>query len=345
MPTTTWEPLSREEVAQAVERRRPPRIPLIHAKWWGEGLWEQYGERLREFDRFPDDTLDTGVDPLNYQAMGLSWKLPQGGAHDNSAVLDDWAKLDEFIAKMPDPAKSTQFEQQIATARKASAEGRYQLFHMWNLFFERPWIIRGMANLMVDYYEHPEEVHRLHGALCDLYLGYLKVAARELKPDGFWTSDDLGHQHQLMMKPATFRTFLKPYYVRIGDLLKQQRMHWWLHSCGNNTPILGDLAEAGVNVFHPVQKHTMDERAVARDFGDRLTFLAGFDVQHTLREKTPDEVRAEVRFLIDTFDRPDGGMCLAAGNGIVGGTPFENIVAFIDEALRYGTEHRARMAR
>jgi uroporphyrinogen decarboxylase len=104
--------------------------------------------------------------------------------------------------------------------------------------------------------------------------------------------------------------------------------------------LLPALIEGGIDVFHPVQKHTMDERAVAAQFGDRLSFLAGIDVQHTLQEKTPDEVRQEVRFLIDTFDRPEGGMCLAAGNGIVAGTPFENIAAFLDEALNYGTQHR-----
>jgi hypothetical protein len=49
-------------------------------------------------------------------------------------------------------------------------------------------------------------------------------------------------------------------------------------------------------------------------------------------------VREEVRFLIDTFDRPDGGMCIAAGNGIVGGTPFENIAAFLDECLAKGED-------
>ena len=70
--------------------------------------------------------------------------------------------------------------------------------------------------------------------------------------------------------------------------------------------------------------------------------MAGFDVQHILQEGTPDDVRAEVRYLIDTFDRPEGGMCMAAGNGIVAGTPIENIEAFLDEAVRYGAAHRAR---
>lgn len=32
--------------------------------------------------------------------------------------------------------------------------------------------------------------------------------------------------------------------------------------------------------------------------------------------------------------------CLAAGNGIVSGTPFENIDAFLDEAVTYGSIHR-----
>jgi len=80
-------------------------------------------------------------------------------------------------------------------------------------------------------------------------------------------------------------------------------------------------------------------------YGDRLAFLVGIDVQHTLQEKDADGVREEVRFLIDTFDRPDGGMCIAAGNGIVSGTPFENIEAFLDEAVHYGTQHRQKYAR
>jgi uroporphyrinogen decarboxylase len=144
------------------------------------------------------------------------------------------------------------------------------------------------------------------------------------------------------MSPLTFRTFLKPYYLRIGAVVREAGMHWWLHSCGNNTEILGDLAEAGLDVFHPVQKGTMDEVAVARRFGDQLSFLAGIDVQHILQERDAEGVRQEVRFLIDTFDRPAGGMCLAAGNGILPGTPLENIQAFLDESLMYGSEHRRR---
>jgi uroporphyrinogen-III decarboxylase len=274
--------------------------------------------------------------------MGLSWKLrPEEGAHDDRPVIDDWAKLDEFIAKLPDPETDERFDALPAQAEAARAADRYITFGWWNLFFEFPWRIRGMTNLLMDFYVYPQEIHQLHDALCTVYEGYLRRAIREFQPDGFWTSDDLGHQKQPFMRPSTFHEFLFPYYQRIGNLLKGNNLHWWLHSCGNNTPLLDDLIEAGVTVFHPVQKGTMDEIAVARAYGDRLTFLAGMDVQHILQEATPEEVRSEVRFLIDTFDRPDGGMCIAAGNGIVSGTPFKNIEAFLDEAVNYGTAHRA----
>jgi len=340
--TDHWEPLLRGEVIKAIERNYPCRIPMIQAKWWGEGLVEQYGDRLEALDRYPQDAEFLWIDPLDYDKMGLSWYLELNGAHDSRIVLDDWAKLDEFIEKMPDPEKDPQLQALIPLAEKAHREDRYLLFSWWRLFFERPWGIRGMTNLLLDYHLEAENIHRLYAALCDLYIRYLEVAVREFNPDGFWTSDDLGHQTQLFMKQETFREFLKPYYLRLGNWLKVNDLHWWLHSCGNNTEILPDLIEAGVDVFHPVQKGTMDEVSVARQFGDKITFLAGFDVQHILQEATPEEVRAEVRWLVDTFDRPEGGMCIAAGNGIVKGTPFDNIEAFLDEAVRYGGEHRAK---
>jgi uroporphyrinogen decarboxylase len=340
---TLFRPLPRDEVVKAVERRGPVRIPMVRARWWGEGLHEQYGERLTPLEqRYPEDAAFVFTDPFRPEAMGLSWAFQATGARDAQVVLDDWAKLDEFIAKLPVPETDERFARWTEQAREARANDRYILYGWWRLFFERPWGIRGMQNLMLDYYLHPNEVHRLHGALCDLYCGYLRRAAREFGPDGFWTSDDLGHQTQLMVRPAIFREFMLPYYRRVGQVCRETGMHFWLHSCGNNTEILGDLADAGLDVFHPVQKHTMDEGAVAREYGDRLTFLAGIDVQHTLQEKGPEGVREEVRFLIDTFDRPEGGMCIAAGNGIVAGTPLENIEAFLDEAVRYGAAHRAQ---
>jgi len=65
-----WLPLPRHQVINAVERRHPSRIPLVRAKWWGEGLHEQYGERLHEFDRYPEDVAMLLIEPLDANALG-----------------------------------------------------------------------------------------------------------------------------------------------------------------------------------------------------------------------------------------------------------------------------------
>ena len=332
-------PLTRKQVADVVERKSAaPRVPLIHAKDWGEGLAEQYGDALKRFDKYPDDANSIMIKPVNAETMNLSWSWNTKGAHDSRIVIDDWEKLDEFIEKLPSPESDPQMEGAINKAIKFRENDRYLLFGWWRLFFERPWDLRGMENLMVDYYTEPENVHKLHSALLKHFIKYLDFAAKEIKPDGFWTSDDLGHQTSLMMSPEIFRNFIKPYYKEIGSFLKSKNIHWWLHSCGNNTEIMDDLVETGVSIFHPVQKGTMDEIKIARKYKNKLSFLVGFDVQHIIQEADEKGVRDEVRYLIDTFNKPEGGMCLAAGNGIIAGTPIENIEAFLNEAVYYSSD-------
>lgn len=109
--------------------------------------------------------------------------------------------------------------------------------------------------------------------------------------------------------------------------------------------------EIGLDVIHPIQHSTypggvsaMDPETTARRFGGRITFLAGVDVQYLLPLGSPEEVRAGVRRMIDTFDGPHGGMLIAAGNAIMPETPLENIEACLDEAYRHGQEKRARHA-
>ena len=89
----------------------------------------------------------------------------------------------------------------------------------------------------------------------------------------YFTSDDLGHQTGPMMSPAIFRELYVPLYERNLRLCSQQGMHFFLHTCGDNTLLLDDLIAAGVDVIHPIQKGCMDEKAVAEKYGHRISFL------------------------------------------------------------------------
>ena len=159
--------------------------------------------------------------------------------------------------------------------------------------------------------------------------------------DAIYVTDDLGTQTGPFFSPDIFEEYYLPCYKREIGAAHEMGMHFWLHSCGDIGIFLPRLIGLGLDVIHPIQKFAMDSKETVAKFGGQICFWAGFDVQHILQEEDTEGVRKEVRFLIDTFDRPDGGMCIGAGNGIVSGTPFENIEAFLDESIRYGIEHRA----
>jgi len=327
--------LDRDTVVKAIEHKSPGAVPTCMCMWWGEGLREQYGNALDDLEaRYPDDVVKVYLPLIDWEGTPYSWRREEtGDSHglDSDALLPDWRYLDEFIECSPKP-EDLDFSEARQIAEEAHSRGQYVMAGFWRFFFERPWGIRGMENIMLDYYDHPEEVHKLHSYLRDVYQCIIRRTAEEVKADGFQTSDDLGNQQSLNMTPGQFKEFIKPFYLELVPEVHRLGMHFWLHSCGNNTDVMEDLIEAGVDMFHPVQKHTMDWPETVERFGGRIGFWAGFDVQHTLQEAGPDEVRAEVRHMIDMFGRAEGGMVLAAGNGITAGTPLENIEAFLDEA-------------
>ena len=166
---------------------------------------------------------------------------------------------------------------------------------------------------------------------------------RELNLDGIFTSDDLGTQSSTFFSVRIFREFFAPYYKEIIDRVHELGMHFWLHTCGNIEAFLPEFIDLGIDVLHPIQKYTMEEKRIAGAFGDKIAIWSGFDVQQTIPYGTPEEVRREVRFLIDTYARRDGRFMLTLGNGATPDTPLESLDALLDEALRYGAEVVGRM--
>ena len=350
--------LPAEEVRKAIEHRRPSRVPMMIHMWNGAGA---FGDREAEVqaiqDEYPNDMFTVGPrmpafwdDPNDENAIpGYAWldrPEPEGRdthAHDANVAITDMAMLDEVLAAWPDPNLPQMFDgcaEQLAT----KANGRYTGVSWAFCFYERMWSLRGMENILCDFFETPHATHRLMDALCHFHETVIRRAGKELNVDAVYTTDDIGMQTGPMFSPRIFKEFFKPRYKRLIDAAHDNNMHFWLHTCGDVRPFLEDFIEIGLDVIHPIQKYTMDEREVAEQFGGRIAFWAGMDVQQILPWGTPEDVRKEVRFMIDTYDRPDGGCMITAGNGITPDNPVENLRAFYDETYHYGLAHRQQFA-
>ena len=164
----------------------------------------------------------------------------------------------------------------------------------------------------------------------------MERAARELHADGIFVSDDLGTQTGPFFSREIFREFFRPYYQELFQKAHSLGMHFWLHSCGNIEPLLPDLIEIGLDVIHPIQKYTMDEEKIAREYGGSICIWYGFDVQQIIPHGTPQQVRDEVRRVMKLFKRQDGRFLLTMGNNATPDWPPENLAALYEESLRLG---------
>jgi uroporphyrinogen decarboxylase len=337
-------PLTCEEVVSVIEgRSTAPRVPIeihfwVHPETFGKrepavrSLLSNYPEDLQIISfRIPD------IFTAPPDAPGYRWVpyddpyIDQSVPYDQRIAIKDWSQLDEIIKNFPRP-------DYVNLLRSIPpADGRYRLGHWWYCFFERHWSLRGMTNALTDYYDYPQQVHRLFRALTDYYKGIMERGRNEAFFDAIFTSDDLGTQTRPFFSLEVFRKFYKPYYQELIDKAHELGMHFWLHACGNVQPFIPEWIEIGLDVLHPIQKHTMNEVEIAAKYGSQIAIWSGLDVQQVIPWGTPDEVRAEVRRLMDIYWRKnEGRMLLTAGNGINEDCPLASLQAFFDESMIYG---------
>lgn len=100
--------------------------------------------------------------------------------------------------------------------------------------------------------------------------------------------------------------------------------------------MLGELIDAGVEVLNPVQAAAFyDPAGVKNDYGDQLSFWGGIDTQRVLPRGTPEDVREEVRLLVQQFG-PGGGFVVGSAHYIQTDVPPENILAMSEAVMDFG---------
>jgi len=337
------QPYSKNQVLDVIDRKNNDIVPVFLLKFLNPGLYDIYGEKLlQDTGAFPDDILDlwyqepgNDVSPLasnpeyrfGYKDYSKSEEHSIGKA---KVLLEDWSELDAFLSHFPSFDEPYIFD---ASIERAKFKGnRCMAGCFWRLFHERFWAIRGMENLMLDYYDEMDNLKILGAKFVEFYKGVIKKY-KEIGCDIIFSSDDLGHQSGPMMSPAVFEELYLPLYKEIIGYTHSLGMKFMLHSCGDNTLLLPFLAKAGLDVFHPIQKGCMDYEETLKNYADKMTFLVGVDVQHLLPNGSENEIRAEIRRIKSLAKKYGASIMMGMGNAVMPDTKLENIIAAYDEIV------------
>lgn len=220
----------------------------------------------------------------------------------------------------------------IAAKVRAFHDRGYPVACYAGSLYEWSWWLRGMERFMVDLLEEP----LIAAAIVEKVASFTTRLARESARAGIDVLafyDDAGSQLGMQISPAIWRSLIKPAWKRVLAEVRRESPSavFFLHSCGNITEIVPDIAEAGFQILHPVQPECMDQQAAKEKWGGKLILCATLGAQKTLSLCSADEVRQETARLVRRMGA-DGRCILCPSNRIQPETPWENVIAFAKAA-------------
>ena len=247
----------------------------------------------------------------------------------------------------PDPDDPSRVEGLEEKCCRLYQETDFALVGRFNTpIFEQAHYMRGFQQLLMDCAMDPDFAGALLDKTTEIAIGLVKAGLRAcgtyltiLRLAG----DDMGQQDRTLLSPKMFRELVKPRFARLYQAAKSEFLKYnpdgkiKAHTDGNVYPLLDDYIEMGLDVLNPVQPYVaqMDHSRIKMEYGDRLSFHGGMDIQEVLPFGSPDDVKAEARKVMRDLG-PGGGYILAPTHYLLPDVPPENVVALRDTVLEFG---------
>jgi uroporphyrinogen decarboxylase len=327
---------NRERVLCALEHRQPDRAP------YQVSFTQKAHARMVEYFGAPDFAAGMGncltvlgcgrggswlqEEPDVYEdEFGVRWDRSVDkdiGTVYNRTVTPQ--NLDDY--EFPDPDEPSRYE---AYQRVLAADGeRFTVVNLGFSLFERAWTLAGMPEFLMAMVADKAFAHALLDRIVQFDLRIIANAC-SFDVDAMMLGDDWGEQRGLLMGPELWREFIRPRVQQMYGAVKSRGKFVFIHSCGKVDELFPDLIECGLDVFNPFQPEVMDVFEMKARFGDRLSFYGGISTQRLLPHGTPEQVRSEVRRLLEVVGK-DGGYIAAPAHGIPGDARPENVAAMLE---------------
>lgn len=283
------------------------------------------------------------VDEHSYRSpFGVLFRENEEGAYFAVAdapmgTLNDPEDIDKYES-WPDPNITSPYEHLVSQAEYLEKNSDYLigLDGIRGGILQTAIELRGFNPFFVDLVINKEYVNVLLNKILDIYKGYYSTYLSMLGKYGdvIFVQDDFGMQSSMMMSPGMWREMIRPKEAELIRHIKALAPHIKVifHSDGSILPIIGDLAEIGVDFLNPIQtslEEFTNTYKLNSEYGECICFHGGIDVQKVMTESDPTDVRLDVNRRICDLGK-NGGYVITTCHNINVDIPVENLKAMYD---------------
>lgn len=140
-----------------------------------------------------------------------------------------------------------------------------------------------------------------------------------------------------MISPSMYRQYVLPWHKKVfegvREQCKQADAFTLLHACGDNTQLLEDYINTGVDMYEV--DSMMDLKTCKDIVGSRLNLIGNLNPTEIVLNGSVDDVARESRTCLEVTAASEGGFILGTGCFVPLMSPLENIQQMVKTARNY----------
>lgn len=292
---------SKERVKRAIEFKNPDCIPCYYGEKDSDVanisyVWRQIAKTAETY------TTEWGF-VVRPAGKGIS------GYHVDYSPLTDWKDYPKY--RFPDVKETHKVIQDaydnLIKTNPRHFKDKYVLGHEHGGPYLFMAMIRGQENFFMDLLVEKEKIGDLFDRVVDYFIGLFRKW-KELGADGVLCHEDWGSSHGLIMSPASFREIFIPRYKRMKKAANDMGMHFGIQVTGNAHEILQDLIDMKLDFLFYPELNVIGIKKVAEVVREKLCIWTAADWKSTLTLETPENVKKEIKEIIDHLSTVKGGL-------------------------------------
>ena len=344
---------SKERVQMTIDHKEADRVPICATyvpeidkqlrdryQCYNDDVGVLLGNDMVKIASGLENSFYLSDEPEYVDPYGITWKNVYNSTGHYTEIYDHPLRAEDAdvsVVKMPDANKDEKVLKAVKEAVEKYGKEKWIIGSCQCSIFEAAWYMRGIEQFLMDMIVDEDFTNELLDTVMTypLQMGLNFIDAGV---DMVWLGDDVATQIDMLFSPELFRKYLKPRYAMIFEAYRKRNPNIKLcyHSCGNLEKVIPDLIDIGLDVLNPIQPSAMDVAHIKKTYGDKLTLYGGMDVQKVLPFGTAQDVRDEVKRLIQIC-APGGGYILSPAHHIQSDTSMENVDAFYEAWKEFGS--------